>query len=222
MKTICVVTGVTGASGSVIAAKLQEAGCIVVGTTRLGSEPQTLKKETEDFYLLGLNPLDTPSIQSAIRIIHETLGTINTWVNVIGGFQMGLLVEEADAEHWDRMWQLNFQTVLNVAQSLLPYFKNYDSGRLINFGSAAVSNGMPGAAPYLVSKAAVHALTRAIAAELSGDITCNALLPTIIDTTTNREAMPDADFSSWVSPQRIADEVLRLISSSDNGELIFL
>ena len=66
---------------------------------------------------------------------------------------------------------------------------------------------------YAASKAAVHRLTEALAAELATDgITVNAVLPSIIDTPANRADMPDADFSTWVQPQAIADVILFLAS----------
>ena len=67
---------------------------------------------------------------------------------------------------------------------------------------------------YAASKAGVHRLTEALAAEHKGKITVNAVLPSIIDTSANRESMPKADFSKWVSPQELAEVVLFLASDA--------
>ena len=68
---------------------------------------------------------------------------------------------------------------------------------------------------YTASKAAVVAMTKAMAAEFAPDhITVNAIAPKIIDTPTNRESMPDADFSQWVTPEAIADEISHLTGPS--------
>jgi len=37
-------------------------------------------------------------------------------------------------------------------------------------------------------------------------------MPSTIDTPANRKAMPKADFSKWVTPESIADQILRLCS----------
>jgi len=71
---------------------------------------------------------------------------------------------------------------------------------------------------YAASKSGVHRLTESLAAELAGkDITINAILPSLIDTPTNRADMPDADFSSWVQPAAIADVLLFLASPASRA-----
>jgi NAD(P)-dependent dehydrogenase (short-subunit alcohol dehydrogenase family) len=70
-----------------------------------------------------------------------------------------------------------------------------------------------GMGAYAASKSGVHRLTEALAEELADSgVTVNAILPSIIDTPTNRKDMPDADFSQWVKPQAIADVILFLAS----------
>ena len=70
-----------------------------------------------------------------------------------------------------------------------------------------------GAAGYCASKAAVIAFTQVVAREHSGDgIRCNAVLPSMIDTPSNREAMPPSQHSSLTPPGEIAD-VIRFLCS---------
>ena len=94
-------------------------------------------------------------------------------------------------------------------------------GRIVNFGSAAAEKGMAAAVPYTVSKAAVMALTKTIAREEEEHwITCNAIVPTIIDTPQNRASMADADFSAWTSPGAIAETIIDIVNSDRTGEMI--
>jgi 3-oxoacyl-[acyl-carrier protein] reductase len=78
--------------------------------------------------------------------------------------------------------------------------------------------------PYSATKAALHALVIAAAAEVQKqNINVNAVLPSIIDTPANRTAMPHADFKSWVSPQDLAEIMFSLTQNwgnSINGALI--
>src|SRR6478735_7783403 len=54
----------------------------------------------------------------------------------------------------------------------------------------------------------------ALAAELKGNITVNAVLPSTIDTAANRASMPKADFAKWVRPKELADVILFLASDA--------
>ncbi|MGH9697464.1 MAG: SDR family oxidoreductase, partial [Bryobacteraceae bacterium] len=71
-----------------------------------------------------------------------------------------------------------------------------------------------GMGPYAASKAGVHRLTETLAAEFKGKITVNAVLPSTIDTPTNRRDMPKADFAKWVRPQELAEVILFLVSDA--------
>ena len=95
-------------------------------------------------------------------------------------------------------------------------------GRIINMGAQAAINGMPLSGPYCTSKIAVHALTKIIALENGAGITCNALVPGIIDTPSNRKQMQGADHGNWVGPGKIAKKIEGLLLSDENGALISL
>ncbi|MDE2485905.1 MAG: SDR family oxidoreductase, partial [Alphaproteobacteria bacterium] len=63
----------------------------------------------------------------------------------------------------------------------------------------------------------VHRLTESLAEELKGQVTVNAVLPSIIDTAANRADMPGADFSTWVTPAELAAVILFLASEAAGG-----
>jgi len=66
---------------------------------------------------------------------------------------------------------------------------------------------------YTAGKAAVAAITRALAAEVAPEgILVNAVAPSIIDTPANRAAMPKADHSLWPTPAQIAETIAFLAS----------
>ena len=60
------------------------------------------------------------------------------------------------------------------------------------------------------------AFVRALDAEYrDASVRANAILPSIIDTPANREAMPDSDWSKWVAPEQIA-RVIRFLVFGDS------
>ena len=132
---------------------------------------------------------------------------------------MGKRIEEGHDE-WGYMYNTNFMTALNCCQQILPKMQHNGWGRIVNMGAQAVVKGTPLAGPYCASKAAVHILTKIIALENGNGITCNALLPSIIDTPDNRNQMPEANYSNWVGLQQIAKRIETLLLSDENGSLI--
>ena len=94
--------------------------------------------------------------------------------------------------------------------------------RIINMGAQLVIKGLSLASPYCASKIAVHSLTKIIALENGGKITCNALVPGIVDTLSNRKQMPDANHRNWVGPGKIAKKTEALLLSDENEALINL
>jgi NAD(P)-dependent dehydrogenase (short-subunit alcohol dehydrogenase family) len=73
----------------------------------------------------------------------------------------------------------------------------------------------PGSAAYNVSKAGVIVLTETLAEEVKREgVTVNCIVPSIIDTPANRQAMPRADFARWVTPAQIAELIVFLLSDA--------
>ncbi len=97
-----------------------------------------------------------------------------------------------------------------------------DGGRIVNVGTAAVTNKSPELAAYVASKGGLMTLTQSLAKELKGRrITANAVLPT----PANRRGMPKADRSSWLLPEEVAQVILFLVSEGGSivtGNLIAL
>ena len=97
-------------------------------------------------------------------------------------------------------------------------------GSIVNVGAGAAAKAGAGMGAYAASKSGVARLTEALAEELKDRaITVNAVLPSIIDTPTNRADMPDADTATWVKPAAVAEVILFLASPaarSISGALI--
>ena len=88
-------------------------------------------------------------------------------------------------------------------------------GRIVIVASRAAVDVARGQAAYQVSKAAVLRLAQVMAAELQGHgITVNAVLPGTMDTSANRESMPKANRSSWVSTDAVAAVIEWLLSDT--------
>ena len=80
------------------------------------------------------------------------------------------------------MYALNVLTALNTSRAAIPHLHASPAGRIVNIGAMGALQAGSGMGPYAASKAGVHRLTEALAAEHKGKITVNAVLPSTIDT----------------------------------------
>jgi len=111
------------------------------------------------------------------------------------------------------MMDLNARTVFNMAHAVVPGMIKRGGGRIINISSRGGLSGAAGIGVYAAAKAAVLRLSESMAAELREHrINVNCVLPSIIDTPQNRQAMPTADFSAWVKADSLAEVILFLAS----------
>lgn len=153
----------------------------------------------------------TAAVHSAIA--HFT--RIDVLCHLTGGFRMGETVHETSAETWDFLLDINARTLVNVARAVVPHMLAAGSGKIITMGATAAQRGTARMGAYCASKAGVIRLTEAMSAELKpSGINVNCVLPSIIDTPENRQAMPQADPAQWVAPAALADVIAFLASDA--------
>jgi NAD(P)-dependent dehydrogenase (short-subunit alcohol dehydrogenase family) len=207
---VIVVTGASGALGKVVAEVALARGARVAGvdygTSQVAATPDRIE-------FGGVDLSDAAQAKKAIDAVALQFGKIDALINIAGGFAFET-VAEGDAKTWQRMYALNVLTALNASRSAIPHLTASRSARIVNVGAMGALQAGPGMGPYAASKAGVHRLTEALAAEWKGKITVNAVLPSIIDTPANRASMPQADFGKWVRPQELAEVILFLASGA--------
>jgi NAD(P)-dependent dehydrogenase (short-subunit alcohol dehydrogenase family) len=143
------------------------------------------------------------------------LGGLDALVLVAGTFAFKR-IEGGIVDEWRRLQQVNVDTALSVLGPAIPLLS--DGGAIVTIGAAAAQTAGAGMAPYAASKSGIARLTEALAAELAPRrIRANSVLPRVIDTPANRDAMPGADPSAWTSPAAIADVIAFLISDGARG-----
>lgn len=159
----------------------------------------------------GVDLTDGQAARRAVDAAAERFGHLDALLNIAGGF-VWQTTDDAEPA-WDRMHALNLKTALNASRAALPWLKRSEDGRIVNVGANAALKSAAGMGAYAASKAAVHRLTESLAEELkTTSVTVNAVLPSILDTPQNREAMPEADPSKWVRPADLARVMLFLAS----------
>jgi NAD(P)-dependent dehydrogenase (short-subunit alcohol dehydrogenase family) len=216
---VIVITGALGALGRVVADVAIARGARVAGIDHAASQAAATAGRIE---FGGVDLSDGAQARKAIDAAAAHFGGLDALVNIAGGF-IYETVAEGDIKSWQRMHALNLLTALNASQAALPHLAKSPAARIVNIGAMGALQAGAGMGPYAASKAGVHRLTEALAAEHKGKITVNAVLPSTIDTPANRADMPKSDFSKWVTPLELAEVILFLVSdaaSAVTGALI--
>ena len=191
---VVVVTGANGALGRV--------ACELAA--QLGAQVTALDLRFDGAPGAGQYALDLTDAGATAACI-AALGRIDVVLNIAGGFDMGPSVYETTAAQWEHMTQMNVVTARNVISAVVPGMLARGRGSIVNVGALSAREGQANMGAYCVAKSAVMRLTESLSKELRAKgINVNAVLPSIIDTPTNRRDMPDADYSRWVAPQDLA------------------
>ncbi len=209
---IFAITGASGILGSAVAKAAAERGARVA-LIDFAAQAEVLEACGPDALMLGgVDLTDAVAASAAIDAVADKFGGLDALINVAGGFRWETL-EEGSWEIWHTMFRMNVLTATNASRAAIPHLKRSASGRIVNIGANGAVKAAAGMGAYAASKAGVHKLTESLAEELKPDgVTVNAVLPSIIDTPTNRADMPKADFASWVSPGELAAAILFLAS----------
>ena len=212
-KTI-VVTGGSGALGSVVAETAAKRGAAVALIDHARAAPEGLAGRLGPGALIvgGVDLTSAPAAEAAMASVAAKFSRIDALINIAGGFHWQTVADGA-IDGWERMYAINLKTALNASKAALPYLIESGAGRIVNVGAQSALHAASGFGPYAASKSAVHRLTESLADELKlKGVTVNAVLPSTIDTAANRRDMPDADFSRWVQPADLAAVILFLAS----------
>jgi NAD(P)-dependent dehydrogenase (short-subunit alcohol dehydrogenase family) len=172
--------------------------------------------------LEGHAGIDLADAAAADKLFAHLGGGLHGLANVAGGFTWITVADSAPAE-WERLFRLNVLTTVNACKAALPAL-TAAGGAIVNVGAAATAKAGAGMGPYAATKSGVSRLTEALAEEWKDrGVRVNAVLPTIIDTPTNRADMPDAEFDRWVAPEALAEVIAFLLSdraSAVTGALV--
>ena len=206
-----VVTGGAGALGTALVEGLIEAGaiCHVPCFDEAEAQRFRLRERPQVKLIVTGNLADEKNVVA----LYDGIAPLWASIHLAGGFAAGPLRETSTAT-------LRQQIDMNLVSCLLCCRAAMNAmtgrgGRIVNVAARAALEWRTGAgmAAYTASKAAVAALTAALAEEVAKDgILVNAVAPSIMDTPANRKAMPKADFDLWPKVEEVAATILFLAS----------
>lgn len=208
---VAVIPGGTGSVGRCLVPLLIDRGFRVAVTYLLPEEANSLEEQIDlDEDRLIVRRVDVTDADAATAFVEEAVaafGKINVMASLVGGWAGGRDVAETSDVRLERMLDINLRTAWNTSRAAIPHMSD-DWGRIILMGSKHALDAPAGQAAYNIAKAGVLALAKSIAVELlDTETTCNALLPSVINTEATRSALPYADYVNWPQPDEIAQVI---------------
>jgi NAD(P)-dependent dehydrogenase (short-subunit alcohol dehydrogenase family) len=211
-----VITGGAGALGTALVEALVQTGAICHIPCLNEAEAQRFRLRDHKHVVLSV----TGSLADEQNIAGLYSGITPLWasIHLAGGFAAGPL-RETKAETVRQQIDMNFISCLLCCRAAVnAMMANNGGGRIVNVSARAGLEWRSGAgmAAYTASKAAVAALTVALAEEVAKDgILVNAVAPSIMDTPANRSAMPKANYDLWPKVEEVAATIM-FLASPDN------
>jgi NAD(P)-dependent dehydrogenase (short-subunit alcohol dehydrogenase family) len=214
-----VITGGAGALGAAVVGALVEAGGICHVPCHDEAEAQRFPlRENRQVVLTVTGSL---ADDEAVGRFYQAVTPLWASIHLAGGFAAGPLRDAAPATLRQQI-DMNLVTCLLCCRAALSAMTRGGAeaggGRIVNVAARPGLEWRSGAGmvAYAASKAAVAALTAALAEEAVKDgILVNAVAPSIMDTPANRRAMPKADYSLWPKVEEVAATIL-FLASPDN------
>jgi NAD(P)-dependent dehydrogenase (short-subunit alcohol dehydrogenase family) len=208
-----VVTGGTGALGTAVVQALIDAGAVChVPYVHAGEAQRFPLRQHDKVTLLAVSDL---ADETTVARLYDGVPKLWASIHLAGGFAMSPVAKTDKAALMQQV-DMNFVTCFLCCRAAVNAIARAgDGGRIVNVAARPALEWRSGAgmAAYTASKAAVAALTVALAEEVAKDgVLVNAVAPSILDTATNRAAMPKADFAAWPKVEEVAATICFLAS----------
>ncbi|MCB0178973.1 MAG: SDR family oxidoreductase [Anaerolineae bacterium] len=218
MTRIALVTGANRGIGFEVCRQLAQQGLQVILTSRDVAKGQAaadvLRGEGLDISAHQLDVTDVDSVMALQAEIEAIFGRLDVLVNNAGVYlDEGVSIFDVSLEAWELTQAVNFYGPLYLCRAFIPMMHLKGYGRIVNvssgYGSMAEMGGYTAA--YRISKLALNALTRIVAAEITGhNIKINSMCPGWVNTTMGGPAAPK-------SPVAGADTITWLATLPDDG-----
>lgn len=215
MKKI-LVTGASGNLGKSVVTTLHNKGYAILAT--FGSNRESgVFDHLPNVKAEIVNVLEENNV---IQYLEDNASSpIHAAVLLVGGFTKGNIME-SDAEALSKMYQFNFISAYNFVKPLLARFEQQGGGQLVFIGARPaleIAESIDAFA-YTMSKSLIFKLADYVNEYgKTKNIKANIVVPSTIDTPQSRQAMPDADYSQWVTPDFIAQKIAQLMSDTEGG-----
>jgi len=218
---IVIVTGGTGALGRHVVSKYASSGWkVYIPVSSLkkfisvfdNSQDEGSSFSLRKIYAFECDVLNEKSVTEFVQKVSAIeKGRIDVLVNTVGGYRPPVKADKITTDSFDELFSLNFKTTLWFSREVLNVMLSSKSGRIVSIAAKPGLEPTAGILAYSISKSAVINLMETINKEFRKEnIRCYSIVPTVIDTLSNREWGTAEDIKKWVKPQDMADVIYNL------------
>lgn len=184
---VALVTGAARGIGFEIALRLSQEGCRLVindiDQPSLDSAERSLAGESKELLAVAGDVSDREQVQRLLERAAEHFGRVDVLVNNAALVRPRRWFQEVDESYFDDVIRNNVRSIYLCSQAAAGQMAQRNGGTIINLSSVAATKAFRANVPYVTSKGAVEAQTRALALDLAPyGIRVNAIAPGMIAT----------------------------------------
>ena len=177
---VAIVTGGAQGFGYAITERFINSGAkVIIWDIDENEAKKTLEKISSkelSYQIVDVSHFET--INKSLLEVEKKFGKIDIFINNAGMAGMNTTVANYPIEEWNKVINLNLNSVFYCCKAVVPFMEKNNYGRIVNIASIAGKEGNPNASAYSTSKAGVIGLTKSLGKELAlKNIAVNCVTP---------------------------------------------
>jgi NAD(P)-dependent dehydrogenase (short-subunit alcohol dehydrogenase family) len=213
---VAIITGASSGLGYIVARKLESLHWNLALCAR---HVESIKFKSEQTLIKSVDVSFEYESRDFIQEIFNRFGRIDALLNDAGYCHQLAPIEDIPVKVFQRTFAVNAYGPFYFMKYVIPIMKQQRHGVIINVASSSGIRPNPRLAAYSASKAALLALTEAVAKDLKGTgVNCYSITPSAMNTRMREEVVGDAEYQQ--DPEVVAREVVTMIVRGENNVLV--
>ena len=184
-KRVILITGASRGIGRNMALEFSKENIVVANYNNSSQKAHELQEISKYIDIYKADVSDYEQVKNMVKYALDKYGKIDVLINN-AGIALEKMFQDTTIEDFNKVMQVNYNSVFYTIKEVLPSMIEYKSGLIINISSIDGISGMSCSSVYSASKAAIDGLTKSLAKELGpSGIRVNSIAPGWIDTDMN-------------------------------------
>jgi NAD(P)-dependent dehydrogenase (short-subunit alcohol dehydrogenase family) len=217
-KKTVIITGANGNLGTAVTKEFLGKGYKVIAVVNNAAEKNELPPHA-NLHTQAVNLADETESTFFVQLVLQKYKTIDAALLLVGGFDTGNIAATTGAAIKEQ-FSLNFETAYYISRPLFQHMLNTNNGRLVFIGARPAIDAASGKnlIAYSLAKSLLFKLAEFMNEEAKGkNVAAAVVVPSTLDTPSNRKYMPDINPAKWVKPEDFAGILEFIISEKGHS-----